>query len=329
MNPLFEKYQRAPWLVHTEKDPYAEASEKVWEELAELRIKYPMAPGSEMVYLDDTTPDGISREDYRAGRNNLFVFKRGTAGRMPDDPSDLDWDSKDKAKHTNEKRLIFYIHGGGFVRGNGKYCRANAITHLQQLGIPVAACEYRTAPDYKEPYALADVEESYNFVLNNLGYDPANIIFSGDSAGGALGLGLCNRLKAQGKALPGACVWFSPSLDITLSFDSHRDNIGKDLYFPKGVAAFPPIYAPDVSRHKNPEISPYWGDFTGFPPEYFCVEDTEVFCDDSIETAAKMHTSGVRVKCHVFHGLWHTFPITFPKTPTADVVFQEVKDFIG
>jgi acetyl esterase/lipase len=310
MNPLFEKYQGAPWLVHTEKDPDAEATAKVWKELGELRAKYPMVPGSEMAYLDDATPEGISREDYKAGNNNLFVFK-------------------DKAQQGHEKRLIFYVHGGGFVRGNGKYCRFNALTQLQQLGLPVAACEYRTAPDYKEPCALLDVEESWNFVLNTLGWDPGNIVMTGDSAGGALGLGLCNRLKAHGKALPGACVWLSPSLDITLSLESHRTNIGKDLFFPKGVAGGTPMYAPDPGRHKNPEISPYWGDFAGFPPTYFCVEDTEVFCDDSIETAAKMHAAGVRVKCHVFHGLWHTFPITSPKPPAADPAFREIKAFIG
>jgi acetyl esterase/lipase len=166
-------------------------------------------------------------------------------------------------------------------------------------------------------------------VTNNLGYDPSDVVIAGDSAGGALGLGLCNRLKAQGRLLPGACVWLSPSLDITFSFDSHRVNVGRDLYFPQGVTGSVLMYAPDASRHKNPEISPHWGDFAGFPPTYFCVEDTEVFLGDSVETAARMHAAGVRVQCHVFHGLWHTFPITYPKTPTADLVFKDIKEFIG
>jgi acetyl esterase/lipase len=88
-------------------------------------------------------------------------------------------------------------------------------------------------------------------------------------------------------------------------------------------------YAPDISRYKNPEISPYWGDFKGFPPQYFCVDDTEVFCCDSTETAAKMHAVGVRVKCHVFHGLWHDFPITTPRSPTADLAFKDIREFLG
>jgi acetyl esterase/lipase len=141
MNALFGKHNGAPWLVHTDTDPYAQASAKVWEELSRLRVKYPMVPGSEMVYLDDTTPEGVNRADYKAGDNNLFVFT-------------------DDAKHAHQKKKIFYVHGGGFVRGNGKYCRFNALTLLKQLGLPVAACEYRTVPDYKEPCALLDVEES-------------------------------------------------------------------------------------------------------------------------------------------------------------------------
>jgi acetyl esterase/lipase len=310
MNPLFEKYRGEPWLIHTEEDPYAEISAKVWEEIAVMRVKYPMVPGSELVYLDDSTPEGVSREDYKAGNNNLFVYK-------------------DKSKHAGEKRVIFYVHGGGFVRGNGKSCRVNAMTQLKKIGLPVAACEYRTAPDFKEPCALDDTEESWNFLTGKLGYSPANVIITGDSAGGNLGISLCHRLKAKGRALPGLCAWISPSLDMTLSLDTHRSNIGKDLYFPKGVAAAIPVYAPDAGRYKNPELSPYWGDFAGLPPAYFCVDDTEVFCDDSIETAAKMNVAGIRVQCHVFHGLWHVFPLTTPATPTGALVFQDIKDFIG
>jgi acetyl esterase/lipase len=310
MMDFVEKFRGEPWLIYTDKDADAEATAKVWAELSVYRAKYPMVPGSEMVYLDDSTPEGVSREDYKAGNNNLFVYK-------------------DAAKHADEKRLIFYMHGGGFVRGNGKYCRTNAITQLKKIGLPVAACEYRTAPEFKEPCALQDVEECYNFVVNTLGYAPENIIFTGDSAGGALGLGLCNRFKAQGKALPAACVWISPSLDITLSLESHKANFGVDLCFPKGVAAVVPLYAPDSSHWKSPELSPYWGEFSGFPPTYFCVDDTEVFCCDSLETSAKMHKVGVKVRCHVTHGLWHTYPITWPAPPAADAEFEAIREFLG
>jgi acetyl esterase/lipase len=310
MDAIFGKHQGAPWLIRTETDPDAAASAKARAEMVALRGKYPMLPGSEMVYLDDTTPAGLTRRDYKAGNNNLFLYTHADTS-------------------AAEKRLVSYVHGGGFVRGNGKYCRVNAFIQAASLGLPVATGEYRTAPEAKEPLALGDVEGCYHYLVDTLGYDPAQMIFTGDSAGGCLAMGLCHRLKAQGRPLPLGIALYSPCLDLSLAHPSHVANLGKDLFFPTSVAPFIPNYAPDASRWKEPEVSPYWGDFTGFPPTYFCADDSEAFLSDSLETAAKMHRQGVPVQCHVFHGLWHTFPVAYPPVSAGAVVFKDIRAFLG
>jgi monoterpene epsilon-lactone hydrolase len=312
MNPLFEKYQDAPWLTYSAGEPSKEASEIVKPEMLKLRAAYPMGPGVEMDYLDDTTPQGITRSDIEMkGGNKLYIYK-------------------DETKHVGEDHLVFYLHGGGYIRGNGKYNRCNAMIHLEKLGIPVACCEYRLAPENREPAAITDVTAAYRYLVDDLGYDPAKMIIAGDSAGGCLALSLGLRIKANGEPMPIGFVLYSPSTNLHMSSESHDYNLGKDIIFPNGVREVIRFYA-DEDRLDNPDVSPFFGDFTGFPKTYFCAEDTEVLCSDTLECSAKMYENGVVVRTHIYHGLWHAFPALHPMPPLlpeTDEVFNEIKGFL-
>jgi acetyl esterase/lipase len=227
-----------------------------------------------------------------------------------------------------EKNVSFIISTAEvFVRGNGKYCRQLAILHMQRLGLPAAACEYRTAPANKYPDALDDVFAGFKYLTDALGYAPSDIIVAGDSAGGTFAAALTHRLKRLGLGLPQKLVLYSPCMNLTGSFESHKYNIGKDQTFTQGLPS--PEYYTGSADLTDPEVSPYFGDFTGFPPTYFCAEDTEVMCSDALMTADKMYKQGVRVQVHIFHGLWHVFPTYTQSTPESKLVFEEVKEFIG
>ena len=311
---IFEKYKDVPWLTHTTQDPDKKTLEEILPAMLELRAKYPLAPGSEMEYLNDETPAGVSRTDYVTGAGQSLTIYKLTE------------------KHEKEDRLVFYIHGGGFVRGNGMYSRTNARVHLEKLGLPAACCDYRVAPKDREPAALNDVIAAYRFLVDELKYDPEKIFMTGDSAGGVLALSLGLRLKKAGEKMPRAFALYSPSPNLTMSSISHDLNVGKDKIFPKGVKGFISVYA-DEDRLKDPDVSPVFGDFSGgFPKTYFCADDTEVMCSDTLECSAKMAEQGVEVKTHIFHNLWHAFPTLHPLPPfpkELDEVFAEVKAFFG
>ncbi|MDR0909020.1 MAG: alpha/beta hydrolase [Spirochaetaceae bacterium] len=301
-----DKYDSAPWMTHDKADPYPDDNKKVWDEQAELRAKYPMKPGSEQVYLDDATLPGLTRTDYKCGEKNIFVYKHTPA----------------------TDKVLFYVHGGGFIRGNGKYCRVNGMRQADKIGLDVIINEYSTAPEAKEPIALNETEAAWEFLQKELGYKPSQVIITGDSAGGTLGLGLLHRLKAKGKELPRACVWFSPCLDLQCNGASHTDNIGKDRFFPNGIKAFMPAYIEDLTHLTVPEISPINGDYKGFPPMYFCSEDTEVMCSDVLTAAEKLHAAGGKPKVHCYHGYWHTFPVTWPVAQLGWDALDEIKDWV-
>ncbi|MDR2178676.1 MAG: alpha/beta hydrolase [Synergistaceae bacterium] len=311
---IIGKYEGMSWLTHTVQEPDKRTLEEVLPAMLSLRAAYPMKPGSEMEYLNDETPSGMSRSDYVTSAGQSLTIYRFTE------------------KHEKEDRLIFYVHGGGFVRGNGKYSRTNARLHLEKLGLPVACCDYRLAPKDREPAALNDTTAAYRFLVDNLKYNPEKIFITGDSAGGTLALSLGLRLKNAGEKMPRAFALYSPATNLTMSCESHEINLGKDRVFPAGMKAFPPLYA-DEDRLKSPEVSPLFGDFSGgFPKTYFCADDTEILCSDTLECSAKMAEQGVEVKTHIFHNLWHAFPTLHPLPPftkEVDEVFAEVKAFFG
>jgi acetyl esterase/lipase len=92
------------------------------------------------------------------------------------------------------------------------------------------------------------------------------------------------------------------------------------------VAAVAPLYV-DAKDVTNPEVSPVYGDFTGFPPTYFCADDEEIFLSDSLVSADKMHKAGVNVRAHIFHGLWHAFAL-MSISREAKTALDEIKEFI-
>lgn len=69
---------------------------------------------------------------------------------------------------------------------------------------------YRLAPECIFPGALYDVISVYFHLVQDLGIAPKNIIFAGDSAGGALSLALVLYLKDQELEGIGGVIAMSP-----------------------------------------------------------------------------------------------------------------------
>jgi len=310
MNPLVEPYKDAPWLTYTSSEPSDYALNVAFPALKKMLSDYPLGPDVEIESLDDSTPEGAVRTDVDEPPVKLFIYK-------------------DPIKHKDEKRILYYIHGGAYIRGNGKYCRNVGLSFYKQVGLPVAVCEYRTSPKVKYPAHLDDSYASWRYIIEKLGYAPENIIVAGESAGGSLTAGLIHRLKRLGEALPQKIVLLSPSLDATLSLDSYSYNADKDKVFIGGLKPGSLSMVVDDERAKEPEMSAYYGDFSGFPPTYFACDDTEVFCSDTLACAQKLYEAGVPVKAHVYHNLWHVFPTYSPDTPESKEVYSEIKAFIG
>jgi acetyl esterase/lipase len=312
IHELFKDYEGVPWLTHVESDPSPEAQKRIPELIKELE-PYPIAPGNELDFLDDRTPDGITREDIDAP-HGLHMYHYDPAEKNP----------------AADGRIIYYVHGGGFMRGNEYWCRFNAIHQAQNLGLPVYACEYRYTPENKYPKGLDDVEWGWNYLVNDLGLDPKKIIITGESAGGTYEMALMVRLKRQGRELPSAgCVCISGFLDFAAESPSYTLNNGIDPLFSIDFSETLKFYLDDLSMVHDPEVSPKYADFTGFPDTIFFADDTEVFVSDALIGADKLHKLGIRTKAYITHGLTHVFPLEMPELPESHKVYEYIREFFG
>jgi acetyl esterase/lipase len=85
------------------------------------------------------------------------------------------------------------------------------------------------------------------------------------------------------------------------------------------------LYAGDWDA-SDPELSPLYADYRGFPPLYFLVGESEVLLDDSLLAARQAEEAGVTVQVDVWPVLPHAFPL-FPMLVENREVHQDMLRF--
>jgi len=218
--------------------------------------------------------------------------------------------------------VILYFHGGGFIAE----CRAIHDPLLAALARAAGArglmIDYRLAPEHPFPAATEDCFAAWNWMLSK-GFDPARVVFAGDSAGGNLAVGTAMRARDEDLPLPAAIVLMSPMLDLTFSGPSFERNDGIDPMLRAGTARrVQTWYAPGLDL-ADPRISPLYGRMDGLPPAMLHVGSPEILLDDTLRYAARTPDARVAV--------WHDMPHVFPAIrgiPEGDRAIAEMADFI-
>ncbi len=227
---------------------------------------------------------------------------------------------------ANSEKLIFYVHGGGYVSGSCNDHRYVVSKLAFDTGITCLQYEYRLAPEHPFPAALEDSLAVYSQVLKK-GYKPENIIIMGESAGGGLTLAILLALKQNKIPFPKATVAISPWADLTCSSES---------YITKNKASVAPKNSWTVFSHhyvgtcnaKNPLISPLFGDLKGLPPIFINSGEADELFDDGRKFYEKAKKADVNVTFKAGKGMIHCYPILAPMFKEATEAMNEILDFI-
>ena len=226
---------------------------------------------------------------------------------------------------TNQ--VVLYFHGGGFVMGNARSHRNIVGGFMKRLRMKALVFDYSLAPEYPAPAAVNDSADIYKWLLE-LGYQSQDIVFAGDSAGAGVELATLLKCKDDGLPMPAVCAAFSPCTDLTISGESHKTRVKADPCTPKGMTeTYFEYYAGNGDR-KHPYASPLFGELSGLPPIIIQVGNDETLRDDSTRFAEKAAEAGVEVKCRVWKGMFHCFPLLAPMFPEATEALDEVCQFI-
>lgn len=223
------------------------------------------------------------------------------------------------------ERIALYLHGGGYVAGSLPYARGFGSLLCLKLKMAVLALDYRLAPEHKYPAALNDAFFAYSYLLKS-GYEPKNIVLTGDSAGGGMIFCLLQRLKQAGMEMPACAVAYSPWTDLTLSGASYEENKDKDPTLSKHVLQFDADSYIGKTSPKEPMISPAFCDAAGFPPTFITAGTDELLRDDAIMMQSALFKAGVHSELKIYDGMWHVF--VFFNVNEAKLAFENIERFL-
>lgn len=230
-------------------------------------------------------------------------------------------------RNCSTERVLFYIHGGGFVFGSPDTHGAMAAQLAHRIGARAVLPRYRLAPEAVFPAAPQDVRAAWDGLLAS-GIKSIDVVLGGDSAGGALAFGLISTLCAENAAMPGAVFGFSPLTDLTYSGDSFSENADSDVVLPAERAAELAEMFLQGQRGDEPSVSPLYGNFANAPATWITVGDTEILLDDARRLAARLREDGVVTELAIERDLPHVWPIFHNILPEGRVSLDALGQWI-
>lgn len=229
-------------------------------------------------------------------------------------------------KKQNSKKIILYLHGGGF------YMPALNVHYefLEKLCVALNCSavmpDYRLAPEHPFPAGANDCLASYQWCLDQ-GYAPKDIVIAGDSAGGNLCLATLVSARDAQLPMPSCAFLLSPASDSTFSGSSLYKNAKRDPVFTVPQLFWMRDYYLSGDDVLDSRASPLFASFEKLPPLLFHVGSTELLLDGSVLAHEKATNQGVDSKLFVYPKMPHVFPL-LSQLPEARKATRQIIDFI-
>lgn len=219
---------------------------------------------------------------------------------------------------SRDDRVVLYVHGGAFMFRYPRTHAAMVAPWCDTLRARALMVDYRLAPESRFPAAANDCHAAYRWLLDE-GFDPANVVIAGDSAGGNLALATLHAIKSAREPMPACAVLMSPVVDMTMSGTTFVTHARRDPVFslPQLIGFRNQYLEPE--QMLDPRASPLFESFRGFPPLLFQAGSEEVLLDDALRGAARAHADGVDVELEIWQQMPHAFQIvrTLPQAAAA------------
>ncbi|MDH3786259.1 MAG: alpha/beta hydrolase [Acidobacteriota bacterium] len=227
-------------------------------------------------------------------------------------------------------KIAVYIHGGAYVLNSAKAVIECAMFFAAETGLRVIAVDYTLAPHSKW-------EETTNEVINvfkalaKQGFTANDIALYGDSAGGGLAAGVTLKMRDLGMEMPAVLVLWSPWADISETGDTYVTLRDAEPYYTYEHVLGPSALAyADAKDHKNPYVSPVYGDFRqGFPPTLIQGGTKELFLSNVVRLYQALDQAGQTVKLDIYEGMPHVFVPSLPETIESQAAIAKVRDWVS
>lgn len=222
---------------------------------------------------------------------------------------------------AREDHAVLTFHGGSYVMGFPEF-EASYLERLsRRTGAVVYGLDYRLAPEHKMPAAVDDAVAAYLHIVRELRVPPANVIVSGDSAGGGLAALAMQALLRGGLGgeMPRASVLLSPWVDMTggasrasAAENCYRDiMVGRNRGDPENFGDWVIDAAlGDGTARDDPLVSPLFGPLAGLPPTLVLVSRSETLRGDGEAFVERARAAGVAAQLYMpAADLPHVWPV--------------------
>jgi monoterpene epsilon-lactone hydrolase len=204
------------------------------------------------------------------------------------------------------ERVLFFVHGGGFMLGSIDSYAELVARLARATGVRAVFPEYRLVPEHPFPAGLDDVRTAWD-ALRASEVPASSIVVAGDSAGANLLPALLVALRDAGDDLSAAALLMSPFVDLTCSGASMIDREERDPLFTRAfqqrVAAG---YAGDADL-TDPRVSPLFARLDGLPPLLVQVGSEETLFSDAERLVDAARAAGVDATLDVGDGMLHDY----------------------
>lgn len=200
---------------------------------------------------------------------------------------------------------LIYLHGGAYVNGivGAHWSMIGAI--IKNTGATVIVPSYGLAPRYTAADAYPLLETVYAHAVADAPGAP--VYLAGDSAGGALALGLAIHLRDKALPEPAALFLFSPWLDASMSNPDAAALVKKDVMLDiPGMAWCGQQWAGDQDV-RDPLISPIFDTLEGLPPTFIYQGGHDILLADVEKFAAKVKAAGLPLTVHIEPKGFHVY----------------------
>jgi monoterpene epsilon-lactone hydrolase len=218
---------------------------------------------------------------------------------------------------------LLYLHGGGFMMGSAYGFRHLVGALAAAAGTGALVPEYRLAPEHPFPAALEDSLRAYAWLLDR-GADPRRVVLAADSAAGGLVLSLLLSVRGEGLAMPGAAVFFCPSVDLsgkTLT-DAPADDPMIEMV-DRCAAAYLAGHPID-----DPIVSPLRADLSGLPPMLIQAATGDLVRRDAHLLAERAKRHGVDARLVLYPGTTHAFQMFWSFLPEGADALHDAGAFV-
>lgn len=229
---------------------------------------------------------------------------------------------------ADANRVVYYMHGGGFVSNTADSHRKLAAHLAKAVGARALVLDYRLAPEHPFPAQIEDAVTGYRW-LRSQGIEARDIVTAGDSAGGNLAISVVLKLRDLGEPLPGAVIGFSPWLDMEHKGKTLDSNAATDALVQRAVIEqMSAMFLGEDGAPTDPLANPLLADVVGLPPMYLAAGDHETLQDNAERFADKLRAAGNEVELEIAPGQQHVHPFMAGRAPEADATIARAADWV-